>query len=265
LTPDLMRDSRVRSVEWSDLLALSRWEIVKELLLVFPWLTASLLLAHYGYYLLALPISFIFFLTGLRVVHNAYHYAMGISKAATEWVIFALSVMMLSSMHAIMTTHLHHHKHCMDDEDVEAESARMSGAKALLFGPMFYVRIHWMGMKLAPPRRKIWIWSELLANLAILCTVFFVLNIPFLKYHMIAMLVGQCMTAFFAVWTVHHDCDGKRDVARTIRNRMKSLIVFDMFYHLEHHLYPRVPTCHLQELAERLDQAVPEAAQKQVY
>ena len=73
------------------------------------------------------------------------------------------------------------------------------------------------------------------------------------------------MTAFFAVWTVHRGCDGKTVIARTLRNRFKSLIAFDMFYHAEHHLFPKVPTCHLSRLAERLDRTVPELGDVQVY
>jgi fatty acid desaturase len=265
LTPDLMRDPRVRSVEWNDLMTLSKIEIIKELLLSTPWLLASFWIAHHGFYILALPFSFIFFLTGLRQVHNAYHYALGISKVATEWVIFVLSVLMLGSMHAIQTTHLHHHKHCMDDEDVEAASARMSGWRAIVYGPMFPILLHRKALQIAPVRRKLWIWGELLASVVLIGVVFFVLDITFLKYHVIAMTIGQSMTAFFAVWTVHHDCDGKSQVARTIRHKVKSWIVFDMFYHVEHHLYPRVPTCHLQELSERLDKAVPEVREMQVY
>src|SRR6185503_476968 len=103
-----------------DLLALSRWEIFKEIVFYLPWLTISLVLAHYKLYPLSLGFSFIFFLCGLRVVHNAYHYAMGISRPATEWVMFVISVLMLSSMHALQQTHLHHHKTCMDEDDVEA-------------------------------------------------------------------------------------------------------------------------------------------------
>lgn len=251
-------------------MALSRFEIVKELLLSLPWLATALFIAHFGtihwfYYVLALPFSFIFFLTGLRQVHNAYHYALGISKGATEWVMFALSVMMLGSMHALQITHLHHHRHCMDDEDVEASSARMSGFQALMMGPVFPYRLHRKALQLAAPRRKGWIYGELLANIVVFALVFLVFKTPFLKYHLIAMVVGQCQTAFFAVWTVHHDCDGKHRIARTLRNRVKSVIAFDMFYHVEHHLYPRVPTCHLADLSVRLDEAVPEASELQVY
>jgi fatty acid desaturase len=46
---------------------------------------------------------------------------------------------------------------------------------------------------------------------------------------------------------------------------LKSAVVFNMFYHLEHHLDPWVPTCHLPTLAERLDQTLPELAHKQVF
>ena len=262
---EIMRDPRVRSVPWKDLLALSRWEITKELLLCVPWLTAGLVLAHFKLYFFALGFSFIFFLCGLRVVHNAYHYAMGIPRLATEWLMFVISVLMLSAMHALQQTHLHHHKHCMGEDDAEAVSALMPGWKAVLFGPWFYYLIHKKGIELANPRQMRWIYAELLVIVTWVVLAFTVLDIAVLKYHAGAMLVGQCLTAFFAVWTVHHDCDREHFIARTLRNPIKSLIVFDMFYHLEHHLYPKVPTCHLAQLSKRLDQAAPELSQKQVY
>jgi fatty acid desaturase len=53
-------------------------------------------------------------------VHNAYHYALGVSRAATEWVMLALSVLMLGSMHAVQVNHLRHHRYCLGEEDVEA-------------------------------------------------------------------------------------------------------------------------------------------------
>src|SRR5687768_16721743 len=111
---EIMRDPRVRSVEWKDLLPLTTWEIVKELLLGLPWLSASLILAHFAIhsnvwllYFPALGCSFIFFLCGLRQVHNAYHYVVGVSRPATEWMMFIISMQMLSSMHALQQTHLH--------------------------------------------------------------------------------------------------------------------------------------------------------------
>jgi len=80
-----------------------------------------------------------------------------------------------------------------------------------------------------------------------------------------AMLVGQCMTAFFAVWTVHHHCDRSHALARTMHSRIKNLLSLNMFLHIEHHLFPRVPTCHLPELSRRIDRVAPDLRSKIVF
>ena len=92
----------------------------------------------------------------------------------------------------------------------------------------------------------------------------FVYNIGFLQYHVIAMGVGECCTAFFAVWTVHHGCDAEV-FARTLSNRWKSWFTYNMFYHLEHHLFPKVPTIKLPELSKRLKEEVPDLEAKEVF
>jgi len=38
-----------------------------------------------------------------------------------------------------------------------------------------------------------------------------------------------------------------------------------MFYHVEHHLFPAVPTCKLPILARRLDAVAPELATSKVF
>jgi fatty acid desaturase len=262
---EIMRDPRVRSVEWRDLVPLTRIEIWKQLLLPVPWVSASIVLAHYRLYIPALALSFIFFLTGLRVVHDAYHYSLSISKRATEWMIYALSFVMLGSMHAVQIAHLHHHKHCMDDEDVEAASALMPWWKAILVGPIFPFKTHAFAISVAKPIPLRWIRFELLTTVVLVVLAFGVFDYHAFRFHIGAMLVGQCLTSFFAVWTVHHDCDREHYIARTLRNPVKSVIAFEMFYHVEHHLYPKVPTCHLSTLSRRLDEAAPELKDKQVY
>jgi fatty acid desaturase len=136
-TMSIHHDRRVRQVEWRDLITLSRLDIVKELTLSLPWLLGSLVCAHYGVFPAALAFSFIFFLTGLRQVHNAYHYALGLRRHPTEWVMFVLSVLMLGSMHAVQITHLRHHRFLMAADDVEAMSARLTWWQAVLIGPLF--------------------------------------------------------------------------------------------------------------------------------
>jgi fatty acid desaturase len=252
-------------VEWRDLLHLGRWEIAHEITLSLPWLAASWLAAGHAQYPLALGASFMFFLTGLRQVHNAHHYALGVSRRATEWVMFALSLLMLGSMHAVQVTHLRHHRHCLAPEDVEAASARLPGWRALLVGPLFPVRLHRAALALATPRQRRWIRAELAATLAVVAGVGLV-DAVWLRYHVAAMALGQCLTAFFAVWTVHHGCDGEDGpIARTIRGRLKAFVTYNMFYHVEHHLFPAVPTRRLPVLARRLDAIRPDLATRTVF
>src|SRR5262245_58663393 len=118
-------DPRVRQIEWTDLITLSRLDIAKEMTLSLPWFLGSLVFAHYRMFPVALVCSFVFFLTSLRQVHSAYHYALGLRRPTTEWVMFVLSVVMLGSMHAVQITHLRHHRFLMADDDVEAASARL--------------------------------------------------------------------------------------------------------------------------------------------
>ena len=261
----LRNDPRLRNVPWSDLLSLRRHEIAHELTLSLPWLLASLAAAHWRLYPLALLASFMFFLTGLRQVHNAYHYALGVPRAATEWVMLALSVLMLGSMHAVQVNHLRHHRYCLGEEDVEAMSARLPAWRALLLGPWFPLRLHHAALQVGSPRQRRWIGVELLANAVWIALVFAFLDNRVLEYHVMAMALGQCLTAFFAVWTVHHDCSDGAFPARTIRNPLTARLTYAMFYHVEHHLYPAVPTRRLPILARRLDRVAPDLGALKVF
>ncbi|NOY61775.1 MAG: fatty acid desaturase [Gammaproteobacteria bacterium] len=260
-----MRDERVRSVEWRDLCKLTQGDVIRELLLPIPWFVLSLVLFHYEFWFFALGASFMFFLCGLRQVHNAFHYAIGISRKSHEYLMFLLSVIMLGSMHAVQFNHLRHHRHCMDDEDVEAASARMPWWKALLFGPYFPYLLHKTALQIGSRRVRRWVYAELVANVLWISLVLFVFDSPVLEAWVIAMLVGNCFTAFFAVWTVHHDCDRSHFIARTVREKLKSVVTYNMFYHLEHHLYPKVPTFRLRILAKRLDKVAPELQKMRVF
>ncbi|HEY0084638.1 MAG TPA: fatty acid desaturase, partial [Allosphingosinicella sp.] len=79
-------------------------------------------------------------------------------------------------------------------------------------------------------------------------------------YHVLTMLLAQCLTAYFAVWITHRGCDGEELVARTQRSRLVNFVTYNMFFHLEHHLFPAVPVKRLGRLAQRLDTAVPMVA-----
>ncbi len=262
---NLDTQTNIKNIPWRDLRHLSSTERLLDLTLWVPWFTVSLILAAWGWHLPALAASFVFFLTGLRLVHDVYHHNLGIGHRADDLVMALMSVLMLGSMHAVQHNHLRHHRHCMSDKDVEATSAHMPAWKAIAMGPIFPWLLHREAWRSGSAKTRRWMLAELSLNVAWITVAFALLDLPFLRYHILAMAAGQCLTAFFAVWTVHHDCDQEHFIARTLRGRWKTLLTFNMFYHTEHHLFPALPTRRLPRLAERLDKVAPELRQKQVF
>ena len=260
---NILQDTRLRLVQWKDLTNLSLKETFIENTISIPWLALSLLLAYWHWYIAALPFSFLFFLTGLRQVHNAFHYTLGTSKAATDTTIVINSILMLTAMHAVKYNHAHHHKYCMQEADVEGYCAKMGAVQAFFYGPVYIYRQHSTAFKKANKSTVRYMYIELLLA-AIFVAVVFSLHIGFLQYHIIVMAAGECCTAFFAVWTVHHGCD-EEVFAHTLSNRWKNRFTYNMFYHLEHHLFPKVPTIKLPELSKRLKEACPDLQAKEVF
>ncbi|MBN9379765.1 MAG: fatty acid desaturase [Chitinophagaceae bacterium] len=256
----LFNDARLKSIQWKDLTHLSQLEMIIENSITLPWLLISCLLAWYHYYLFALPFSFLFFLTGLRQVHNGFHHTLGTSRFLTHVTLLTNSVLMLTAMHAVRYNHLRHHKYCLQESDVEGSWAHMPAWKAILYGPLFIIRQHSAALH---SKERLFIWLELTAITAFII-IAFVLPVSFLRYHVLAMLTGELFSGFFAVWTVHHDCDEEM-FARSLSRRWKNRLTYNMFYHLEHHLFPGVPTIKLPVLAARIRAALPDITFKEVF
>ena len=262
--PDtLLQNPNLQTIEWRDLLKLTRAQKFWELTLPVPWLIASLAFYHRGDWFPGAFCSFYFFLTGLRQSHGAQHYTLGLGKRWEDLVLFVLSLLMLGSMHAVQVSHLHHHRHCLEEDDAEGATARLSWWRALLAGPVFPLRLHTNAWRIGSRVKRRWIAAEIAGIIAVLGAAIWIPALA-LRAHVIAMLLGESMTGFFAVWTVHHDCDAHGLHSRTQRGRWINRLFYNMFFHAEHHLFPLVPTCHLAELAERLDATAPELAWKQV-
>ena len=103
-----------------------------------------------------------------------------------------------------------------------------------------------------------------LSFIAIFICISFITGSQVLIYHCLVIAAGELFSAFFAVWTVHHDLE-EGEIARTQRKGWKNFITYNMFYHLEHHMYPSVPTINLPKLARRIDEAMPELRKKSTF
>ncbi len=254
----------LRSVEWKDLKKLSVIEMLIENNLTIPWFLISMTFAYFGYYWLALPFSGFFFLTALRQVHNGFHNSLGTNRFLTWLSLYLNSILMMVSIHAVKFNHIRHHKYCLEEEDYEGKSARMSWYGAILYGPVHTFLIHKVTLQLGNRKYKRNVLLEL-SSIAVFAFIAFYFRIDFLIYHIIVMIAGEFLMAFFAVWIVHHDTHETPELARTQRKGWKNKVTFSMFYHLEHHLFPAVPTIKLPELAERIDKVLPELEKKTTF
>jgi len=254
----------IKKIQWKDLRDLTVREMLIENNLTIPWVLISWLLAYKGYYVLALPFSAFFFLTGLRQVHNGFHNSLGTNKFLTWFSLYSNSILMIVSIHAVKYNHIRHHKYCLGEDDYEGKSAAMSWYGAILYGPVHMFLIHKVTLQTANKKYVKNVLAELI-SIAIFVAAVFYFDIRFLIYHIIAMVTGEFLMAFFAVWTVHHDTHEHPEFARTQRKSWKNKITFSMFYHLEHHLFPAVPTIKLPELAKRIDDALPGIEKKQTF
>lgn len=133
---------------------------------------------------------------------------------------------------------------------------------AILYGPIHMFKVHLLTWQLGNASFRKNLVLELSSVLLFACIVFY-FEIHWLMYHIAIMIVGEFLMAFFAVWTVHHDTHDAPLFARTQRQGWKNRLTFSMFYHMEHHLFPAVPTIKLPELARRIDAALPELTKKQ--
>lgn len=160
---------------------------------------------------------------------------------------------------------MRHHKFSLSEEDYEGVTATMKWYEAILYGPVFMFNIHLKTLQKANKRYKQEVLTET-AFIMLSVVLIFYFDLNFLKYHIAFMMFCEGLMAFFAVWSVHHDTESHPDLPRTQRGTgWKNFITADMFFHLEHHIFPSVPTHNLHILAKRLDEKLPNIEKKQVF
>lgn len=250
-------------IEWRDLLVLTRRQIIGNVLLSLPFLLASWYLAAMGQYVWALLASFFFFTCALRQAHDCYHNSIGLNKTGVHIMLYLLSATMLCSTHAIRHTHLQHHRDPLGENDVEGNWARLPMWQAIALGGLFSLHIQWQGWRYGNSSTRRHVSWDLLLMMAVVATAS-VWQSSWLVYHVLAMILANMLVGFFAVWSVHHDCDEHGVFARTERQSWANFATVYLLYHMEHHLFARVPSNHLPELARRMDAVAPEWSQYRV-
>ena len=251
-----------KGVLWHDLTPMSRRDTLRELALPLPWLALSFVLYATPVWPLGFLASFMFFLCALRLNHEAIHGNLGLPRRADYAVMHTLSFLMGASNNAVAYGHMVHHKHSMGPGDFEGACGHMTFWEVLRYGPRFTYDInrHALAGGNAGQRRRIaidWSLNGILLALAV------VVNAKWLWLHVIAIVIAQNLTALFAVWITHQGTNETGIAARSQRGIL-ARAAYLMFYHREHHLFPKVPVRRLPELAQRLDSGVPGYAESRM-
>ena len=240
------------NLRWRDLTTLRPHEIIMDLLLWTPWLFLAWFSVVNGLWILAVIGWFFFFLTGLRLSHEAFHRNLGLPVVVCDLILVFLSPLMFACLNSTRYTHLQHHRHCLKKGDIEGLVAKYKLGEAIYKGFQYPILSHRFAWNSNHSHTIFWMSSEI-----IWITCFYSVGIYFFPFlflaHLIAMVFAECMVSFFAVWMVHHDCEDRQNPARSIRGLWRGLLTYNMFYHYEHHGWSRVPTRNLPELARRLD------------
>jgi fatty acid desaturase len=219
-------------------------------------------LAGAGWWWLTPIAMFAVFVAVVTVTHDVVHRSIGLGRRATDWALFVFGLVLLESGHAYRATHLQHHRLFPSDDDPEGYPAHLSFAGAVVYGPVFLVRLWgWAFRRAAGDRRqRAWLLAEA-AGPAVVVALGFVLwpVTPWVLAYAAMAIVGSWVYPLLTVYLPHHDFgETPLTQTRTLRGRVIPAIFLELTYHLEHHLYPQVPSHRLAELAGRLDPVLAE-------
>ncbi|WP_165072716.1 fatty acid desaturase family protein [Paludisphaera rhizosphaerae] len=221
------------------------------------------LVAYSGLWWLAPAVVFLIFVSVVAVTHDVVHGSLGLSRRQTDWALFATGAVLLESGHAYRATHLRHHRAFPGPDDPEGDPARMSLLKAVAWGPFFLPRL-WLWAYSRSKRggaERRWLVVEAGFALAVaIAGVCLYRRTPAVLLYTSLVVIGSWVYPLLTVHLPHRDYGETRlSQTHTLRGRIVPALFLELTYHLEHHLYPEVPSHNLAELSRRLDPLLREA------
>jgi fatty acid desaturase len=218
------------------------------------WTGLFFVLAHHRWWVPAVAVFAPLFLSQVVALNDVMHGSIGLGTTATELAAASLGALVLESGHAIRITHLAHHQQGGGRDDPESYVDLLPLQRLILELPLYRCRIWAYGWHHGTRRERAWVASETfaIALVARWCvsgqapasvTAFVVLSV----------LAGW---AFPIVSAMGPHADWGRDNsshAYRVRGRWLPRLMLNLPLHLEHHLFPDVPSHRLPELAEALD------------
>lgn len=211
-----------------------------------------------GWWLIAVPLMWLVYGSGVSAVHHLIHGSMGLSNRARHIWLSILGCVVVESGHALQTTHLLHHRANGDLPDPEGYVENATWAEMPIAAASFRYRLAFWGLRYG--RRRKLIGAEMafhaiahLASLALLPVL------PELWIHVTLLHVASFTFAVFAGKGPQTNW-GREIESPLVRvhTRLGRILFFSHDQHLEHHAWPKVPLCRLPKLHEHLEPALAE-------
>jgi fatty acid desaturase len=199
-------------------------------------------------------IVFLIFVAVVTVTHDVVHGTLGLTRRQTDWALFLMGAVLMESGHAYRSTHHQHHSHFPDDDDPEGYPAKMSMIGAIAYGPVFLARL-WVWAFGRRGAQRGWLLAEACVQWGVIAAGALLWSVtPYVLLYAALAIVGSWVYPLLTVYLPHKDYgDTPLTQTHTLRGNLIPKIFLELTYHLEHHLYPEVPSHHLAELARRLD------------
>lgn len=237
------------------------------ILLIRPFICAGLYIffAGLGWWPLAILAVMVLFITIVASAHDLVHQTLGLPRRVNDIMLALIGMLVLESGHAYQSTHLQHHRRFPHDDDPEGDPAHMSFWRAVLEGPIFLFRL-WIWAWQRAPHQRGWLLLEAGWFAGFLAAgVVWWPETPALLIYAGLVLVGSWVYPLATVY-LPHNAHGQNALFQTytLRGRIIPKLFLELTYHLEHHLYPAVPSHHYAELARRLEPYLQQAGVRPV-
>lgn len=237
-----------------DLLTTTPYRRCVVLLRPFACTALYALFAGLGWWPAAVLAVMLLFIAIVASAHDLVHRALGLSPWCNDFMLSLIGMLVLESGHAYRATHLQHHRRFPHDDDPEGDPAHGSFRRALLQGPTFLIRLWGWAWRRAPGERG---WLLLEAGWCLAFCLAAGALWPRTPAPLVYAALAIAGSWVYPVATVYlpHNAHGENALSQTytLRGRIVPRLFLELTYHLEHHLYPAVPSHHYAELARRLE------------
>jgi fatty acid desaturase len=187
----------------------------------------------------ALVASAALWLAAFETTHDLVHDALGLGRRAGAVAITIAGALQLSSGHAMLVSHLWHHKRPFADDDYEGAAARGDAAHALLLSPWWALAARAHAFRRAGARLRRRQVAEHALALA-LTVALWASGVPSLRIYVVVALAAHLSAPVWAGRIPHRAPAWLLALAAAL-GRLGSPTALALAYHERHHQAPRVP------------------------